>query len=224
MLPQALRASDFVSPLNRIHPSGDREAPWGFAHIEGRFVELSGTGSTASLTAAFGLVLEAQTQGEPSAWITRPQSTFYPPDVAEVGVDLGALVVVKAPDSLSVSRAALQLVRSGAFGLIVMDLAAKESAVRPQAIPAPLQTRLVGLAQKHDTAIVVLTEKTADRPSLGSLVSLRADVHREQVNPRAPSAHPVPARYEVRLHIIKDKRRGPGRVHREVCHGPPGLC
>jgi recombination protein RecA len=224
MRPQALRARDFVSPLARIHPSGERDAPWSLAQIAGRFVELSGTGPTAYLTAAFGLVLDSQLQGEPSAWITRPQSTFYPPDVVAVGVDLRALVVVRAPDGLSLPRAALQLVRSGAFGLIVMDLTAREPAVRLQSIPAPLQTRLVGLAQKHETAIVVLTEKTADRPSLDSLVSLRADVRREQIHPRAPSAHPIPARYEVRLHIIKDKRRGPGRTHREICHGPPGLC
>jgi recombination protein RecA len=139
-------------------------------------------------------------------------------------VDLSALAVVVAPDYLSASRSALRLTRSGAFGLIVIDLAAREPTKRAQAIPAPLQTRLVGLAQKHDTAVVVLTEKTTDRPSLGSLVSLRADCRREQVYPTAPSAHPVPARYEVRLHVIKDKKRGPGRVHREICHGPPGLC
>lgn len=220
MRSRALRASDFVSPLNKINPSVERDAPWGLTQIAGRFVELSGTGPSAQLTAAFGLVLDAQLRGEPSAWITLPQSTFYPPDVAGAGVDLSALAVVRAPDDLSAVRSSLQLTRSGAFGLIVVDFAVKGPAV----IPAPLQTRLVGLAQKHDTAVVVLTEKTTDRPSLGSLVSLRADVRREQVKPRTLSAHPAPAHYEVQLHVIKDKRRGPGRVHREVCHGPTGLC
>ena len=224
MRSKALRASDFVSPLSQIHPSIERENPWGLAQIAGRFVELSGTGSTSTLTAAFGLVLDAQLRGEPSAWVTLAQSTFYPPDVARAGVDLSALAVILVPDGLSAVRSSLQLTRSGAFGLIVVDFAVKDPTARMQGIPAPLQTRLVGLAQKHDTAVVVLTEKTTERPSLGSLVSLRADVRREQIKPRAPSAHPVPSQYEVQLHIVKDKRRGPGRVHREVCHGPPGLC
>jgi recombination protein RecA len=224
MRSRALRASDFVSSLNLVHPSIEGESHWGLPQIAGRFVELSGTGPTASLTAALGLVLDAQLRGEPSAWITLHQSTFYPPDAAEAGVDLSALGVIRVPDGLSAARSALQLTRSGAFSLIVIDFAVKNPAVRALGIPTPLQTRLVGLAQKHDTAVVVLTEKTTERPSLGSLVSLRADVRREQVERRSPSAHPAPALYEVQLHVIKDKRRGPGRVHREVCHGPAGLC
>jgi recombination protein RecA len=192
--------------------------------IAGRFVELSGTGSTATLTAAFGLVLDAQHLDEPVAWVTLPQSMFYPPDVAEGGVDLNALAVVRAPDSLSAARSALQLTRSGAFGLVVVDFGMKNQEGRATRIPAPLQTRLVGLAQKHDTAIVVLTEKSSERQSLGSLISFRADVSREQVNRSSLVSHPTAALYEVKLHIIKDKRRGPGRHHREVCHGPSGLC
>jgi recombination protein RecA len=224
MRSRALRASDFVSPLTEVHRAVARECPWGLQQIAGRFVELSGTGPTAALTAAFGLVLDAQHLGEPAAWVTPPHSTFYPPDVAEAGVDLSALAVVRAPDGLAAARSALQLTRSGAFGLVVVDFGMKNQDGRATRIPAPLQTRLVGLAQKHDTAVVVLVEKTPERQSLGSLISLRADVSREQVNLSSLAPHPAVALYEVKLHIIKDKRRGPGRVHREVCHGPSGLC
>jgi hypothetical protein len=74
-------------------------------------------------------------------------------------------------------------------------------------------TRLLGLAQKHDTAVVVLTEKPSTVPSLSSIVSLRAEVVRARHGDR----------WEVRLAVLKDKRRGPGGAHTETCHGPTGL-
>ena len=182
--------------------------PWGFADITGRFVEISGTGSTTGLTLAFRLALEAQRQREPVAWITPRESSFYPPDAAEGGVDLEALVIVRVPDAKGIPRAADRLVRSGGFGLVVLDLAGA-------GIPTPLQARLAGLAQKHHAALVCLTEKAARAPSLGSLVSLR--VHAQ----RKPLAED---RFACELAALKDKRRGPTWSHTEVCRGPAGLC
>jgi len=182
--------------------------PWGFADITGRFVEISGTGSTTGLTLAFRLALEAQRQREPVAWITPRESSFYPPDAAEGGVDLEALVIVRVPDAKGIPRAADRLVRSGGFGLVVLDLAGA-------GIPTPLQARLAGLAQKHHAALVCLTEKAARAPSLGSLVSLR--VHAQ----RKPLAED---RFACELAVLKDKRRGPTWSHTEVCRGPAGLC
>jgi recombination protein RecA len=195
--------------------------------MAGRFVEISGVGVSATLTAAFGLVLEAQRSGEPVAWITLPASTFFPPDAAEGGVDLDSLAVVRVPDPYAAARSATQLTRSGGFGLIVLDLVNNAGGVAKPAranvdeersrgvqyvsIPAPLLTRLVGLAQKHATALVVLTEKPAHASSLGSLVSLRAEALLRD-------------NYQVRLSVLKDKRRGPGAVHQEACRGPAGMC
>ena len=50
------------------------------------------------------------------------QGGFFPPDAAEGGVDLDALLVVRARDLSSMASAADQLARSGAFGLLVVDL------------------------------------------------------------------------------------------------------
>ena len=103
------------------------EVGWSFEQVAGRLVEISGVGATASLTLAFGLVLQAQRQNEPVAWITLDGSLFYPPDAAEGGVDLDALTIVRVPDlpasagqagARAVARAADQLIRSGAFGLV----------------------------------------------------------------------------------------------------------
>jgi recombination protein RecA len=190
-------------------PSTGRSPAWSLAALAGRLVELSGWKSSAVLTAAFGLVLEAQRRGEPTAWVTLRKSTFFPPDAAEGGVDLAALAVVRVPDPPTAARTADRLVRSGGLGLVVVDLGPDPY---PN-VPVPLQSRLAGLAQKHATAVVVLTEKPADAPSLGSLVSLRAEARRAE-------EHAV---REVRVTVLKDKRLGPGRVHRETCHGPAGL-
>ena len=188
-----------------VEPSG---RPWGLEQIAGRLVEISGVGATAALTAAFGLVLEAQRRGEPVAWIALEERGFYPPDAAEGGVDLGALVVVRVVNAKAVGRAADQLVRSGAFGLIVLDLGAGAD------VPTPLQTRLVGLAQKHQTALLCLTEKGGELPSLGSLVSLRVQAQRERV---------CDDRFSCGLAVLKDKRRGPTWTHAEIYRGPAGL-
>jgi recombination protein RecA len=218
---RASRLHEFVSFLSEGNQTVQRVEAWGLSQIAGRFVELSGEGSSAKLTVAFSLVLEAQQQQEIAAWIALSESTFYPPDVIESGVDLETLAVIRVPELLSAARSAIQLLRSGAFGLVIIDLAPGWKEAPTPSIPAPLQNKLIGLAQKHETAIVVLTEKSAEAPSLGSLVSLRAEVKRIEQSTKA--VHPSPAKFEVHLKIIKDKRLGPGRVHREVCHGPAGL-
>src|SRR3990172_6600648 len=201
---------DLVPPTRlRWGAVGPSPTWWSLDEIAGRLVEMSGSGATATLTLSFGLVLQAQQQGEPTAWITPVESSFSPPDVAEGGVDLDALVVVRVPSVQAVPRAADRLVRSGGFGLVVLDLGAHAE------IPIPLQARLAGLAQKHHTALLCLTEKPSQAPSLGSLISLRVQAHRTKS---------TKDQFTCELRVMKDKRRGPIWTHEEVCRGPAGLC
>lgn len=181
---------------------------WSREQLAGRLIEISGVGAAASLTSAVGLVLDAQRQSEPAAWITLPDTLFYPPDVADSGVDLDALVVVRVPRALDAARAAERLVRSGAFGLVVLDLG------KDARIPTGLQGRLVSLAKRHDTAIVCLTAKGTDSASLGSMVSLRAEAMRD----RGDGGH-----FRCKVQVLKDKCRGPNWSHSEVVRGPAGL-
>lgn len=196
------------------------ESPWGFASLRGRLVELSARGASATLTTAIELVLEAQREGEPVAWLVpwAPASpggqghaasgTFFPPDVAECGVDLAALIVVRAPSGVAAARAAERLLRSGAFGLVVLDFGCASVDV-----PMAHQGRLVTLAQTHDAAVVCLTEKTAEATSLGSLVSLRV----ESLRARSKEG------FEITVRALKDKRRGPGWTRSRNARGPAGL-
>lgn len=185
----------------------DGEARWTLGTLRGRLVELSARGASATLTAAIELVVEAQTQHEPVAWLALGPSTFYPPDLAESGVDLAALVVVRAPDATAAARAAERILRSGAFGLVVIDLGGAHD------LTMPIQGRLVTLAQTHDAAVICLTEKQQDAASLGSLVSLRAEALRMR----------EPQDFAVNVRVLKDKRRGPGWSQTLKRRGPAGL-
>jgi recombination protein RecA len=195
----------------------------GLSNFTGRFAEISGSEAGASLTLVFRLVLEAQRQQDPTVWIARRGSVFFPPDAMEAGIDLDALPVVRAPEAQSAARVADYLIRSGGFGLVVVDLG-------PGARwPVEIQTRLTGLAQKHETALVSLTEKEDHHPSLGSLVSLRAHTTRtsREGSRFRCEAHVLEAHiletHVLEVHILKDKRYGPGRKHTEVFDGPHGL-
>ena len=183
-------------------------AAWGLDTFRGRFAELSGGAATAALTLAFRLVLEAQRRAEPVAWVTHPGGTFFPPDAAAGGVDLEALAVIRVASLERAPRAAELLLRSGGFGLVVLDLG------RVLQLPLSVQTRLAGLTRKHHAALIALTEKDSELPSLGPLVSLRLEAER---------AAKVGDRFACRARVLKDKRRGEPWSHQELCRGPSGL-
>jgi recombination protein RecA len=195
---------------------------WALADLSGRLVELSAGTETAHLTAAVGLVLEAQLSGDRAAWITLGPTSFFPPDIVESGVDLDALPVVRAVDVRMAGRAADHLVRSGGFGLVVIDLSIGMASV----LPVPLLTRLLGLARQQDVTILLLTRKSSDAPSMHSLVALRAEAQwrrRGRVPPATCDLQPATCTYDLCIRVIKDKRSGAGWTHVEACHGPAGL-
>lgn len=181
---------------------------WALSQTAGRLVEVSSSTSSASLTLSFGLVREAQERGEPVGWVTSTESSFYPPDAARSGANLAALAVIRLPQRESIPRAGEKLLRSGGFGLIVLDLGEGD-------IPMPLQTRLTGLAMRHQTALVCLTAKARKTFSLGSLVSLRVHAEKKRISKNM---------FACALKVLKDKRRGPTWDHEELYRGPAGLC
>lgn len=194
--------------------------PWRLDVLRGRLVELSARGAAATLTAAIELVVEAQQAAEPVAWVTLGNATFFPPDAAASGVDLAALAVVRVHDAAAAARSAERLLRSGGFGLVVIDFGGGSFAQQGVEVPIAHQGRLVTLAQSHDAAVVCITEKPGEAPSLGSLVSLRA----EAIRLHAPEDRSGSERgYHVALRALKDKRRGPGWTRTTKLRGPPGL-
>ncbi len=202
------KSSALPAPEPFITP-GHEPGRWNLDSLAGRFLEISSNGQTVAITAAASLILEAQHGGEPAAWIAVGNSTFFPPDFAECGIDLESLPVVRVPHALSASRAADQLLRSGGFGVIVLDLGSDID------MRIAVNARLAALAKKHRTVLVCLTQKEPAAPSLGPLVSLRV----QGVMRRTGFNH-----FTWSLDILKDKLRGLGWNHAEVCRGPDGLC
>ena len=202
--------SPLILPASRLLGGARDASPPGvsFAALAGHITELCAHGASATQTAPKRVAYQAQCAGEPVAWVTGRSSCFYPPDALDNGVDLEALAVVRVPDVAEMGKAADYLVRSGAFGLVVLDLGNEARLGEKQL------TRLLVLARRHGTAIVCLTAKAEAAPSLGALISLRAPVRRE----RRPAGG-----FAVEWHAVKDKRRSPGWRHTEVCRGPAGL-
>ena len=195
--------------IDRSASAPSAPASWSCATLGGALAELSGSGAAPRLTLAFALVHQMQRRGEPAAWITRSESTFFPPDAAAGGVDLAAFPVVRLADRRQCLRAADQLVRSGAFGLVVVDLGECVD------LPLAVQTRLAGQAIAHRTLVLCLTVKDERQPSLGSLVS---------VHVRAWRVRHADGRFACRVRALKDKRRGPGWSDEVWCRGPDGVC
>ncbi len=186
---------------------------------------------------------------------TRPPDAapFFAPDLVALGLDLAALPFIPVQDMNEAGRAATHLLRSGAFALLVIDTltAGDGSATLPDArrtrnppaarppaghdasaphaeIQLPLMSRLVGLAQKHHAALIVLTTKPAHSPSLGSLVSFHAHVAlARDRNAKAADGADVDndgfTHLTCRIAVEKDKRRGPGLTLTQTFRAPPGL-
>jgi len=198
-------------------------ARWSFEALAARVSELCAVGAGASLTAAAWILREAQRLGEPAAWVGAGGSAFYPPDLHDFGVDLAALAVVRVPGAVPAARACEHLLRSGAFGLVVLDLAdvasgsprggSARSAARSLLPPAAL-TRLAALCRRHHAALICLARGDGEISSLGSFVSLRG---------RAAAATTVDGRHRLEVRILKDKLHGPGWSHTETCRAPDGL-
>jgi recombination protein RecA len=183
----------------------------------GRIVECSGSpegGGSARTSTAVGLLRHVQAQGDTAAWIQRAAGPLFPPDLHEAGIDLDALVVVHiatSPARAGMCKAAELLLRSGAFGLVVIDL--EGDAVGTPAISAWLG-RVQGLARQHDSHVVLLTEKPSHADSLGTLVGLRIEPRRRR-DPRGA--------FVVDHHVIKNKSGAPFDVVPDPYRHPDGV-
>ena len=255
-------------------------AKWGLARLAGNLVEISGTGDSGVLSSALALVAEAQhhqlrheklryrRHSAPNpkpdsargpvqtpaliAWVATTRSLFFPPDAVESGIALEQLVLLRLETPGAQIRAATRVLHSGAFGLVVVDLAdslpperpapqsVRES--RPHSAAAsgrtpmsrlgtprglPHLSRLAGLAHKYRAAVVLLTDKPSSAPSLDPRVGKRFDASRRGS--------------DIVITVLKDKGNGfpsspglpplrgrdrllPGVRFERKCREPAGMC
>ena len=128
-------------------------------------------------------------------------------DLAERGVDLFSVAVIRTgageADALT---AAEWLLRSGAFGLLVVDAGAGWK------VGDAALGRLQKLAERSQAAVVFLTRKRRHDPSLGSRISLRGCMVKSGEEP-----------IQVDIHVVRDKRANSSfRLCRRY-HGPSGM-
>lgn len=178
-----------------VHAPGETgEAPLWHHFRPGQLLELSGC-APGKLSMVARLVAHAQGEGEPVAWVAaRDEAGFYPPDFALGGVDLASLVVVRVPPlsgTHALVRAAEVLLRSGAFGLLVIDFG---GAPVPRGSLA-WQARLSGFVRMHEARVVLLTRSQREEPSLGPLIALRVE----------PEAHGEAGRVVLVARVLKSK-------------------
>ncbi|MCR9247202.1 MAG: recombinase A [bacterium] len=200
-------ATSIAGPASARQGWGGREfgelqfAELRFAELQGRLVELAG-GGAGQLSLAAEWLLQAQQEREPVAWVHAAAAPPYPPDLAARSIDLAALAMVRVENDRAMLRAADQLLRSGAFGLVVLDYLQRPIA------PLAAQVRLAGLCRQHDCTLLCLGPEPAF-----PMASLRASVERER----------RPDRFVCTVKIDKDKRRGREWQFERRFDGPVGM-
>lgn len=160
---------------------------------QGRLVEITASIRGGQMSTAVSCLAYAQQRGETSAWLQLQGGSLYPPDLADAGVDLDALVIVQTPKQLGaqgLGKAAELLLRSGGFGFVVLDLV---GVVMRHDLA--FQGRLLGLTREHNSTLLLLTPANA-YGSFGPLVSLCVEPSRVWLGPQ---------RFVIQHHIRKDK-------------------
>ncbi|GAC1408864.1 MAG: hypothetical protein NVSMB64_17510 [Candidatus Velthaea sp.] len=128
----------------------------------------------------------------------------FPPALAAAGVRLERLMIVPCSEPLAAVRAADILIRSGAFGVIVIP-ALPSSRVASSAT----WTRLASLAHRANAVLVALGNEASSE--LRYFASVRVETAIERVRWNGPAGHFCElAGYDVRATIRKHKRAAPG--------------
>jgi recombination protein RecA len=179
---------------------------WRLENLEGTLAEVSEETACGAVSFVTEIILEAQGRNEPVAWVAGVSSIWYPPDLADRGVDLGSLVVIRAGGADESLTAAEWLVRSGALGLMIVDAEGEW-----KASDASLG-RILKLAERSQCAVIFLTRKRPHEPSLGSRISLRGCVSRSGSEP-----------FRIAMTTLKDKRSNSSSRQGRQYHGPSGM-
>jgi hypothetical protein len=186
-------------------PAFDRILGGGFPR--GTIATLEGAPSSGRTALAARLLAVATARGLGAAIGTG----LFPPALAAAGVRLERLLCVPVTDPVGAARAADIVLRSGAFGVVVIP--ALPSGRRTG---SATWTRLAGLAHRTNALLVALgVESSAE---LRYAASVRVESTIERVRWNGENGHCCElAGYDVRATIRKHKRAAPGASALVAC-------
>jgi hypothetical protein len=156
---------------------------------QGTVIELctsggSALGTTVALAACRSAQQQAVVRGGEAAWCAfiDPSATLYAPGVERTGVVLERLLVVR-PSLEALARAALRVVESRAFAVVVVDTTGVAGAALAVALGIwPRIVRRLSLAVEGTEAVVLLvTDRAAHRP-LPLPVGQRIELERSTID------------------------------------------
>jgi recombination protein RecA len=123
----------------------------------GRITEFLGTPTSGMSTIVLTLMARAQAQGDVVAYIDLSR-TFDPEYAASIGIDLGALLLVRPPTAADALELLHALAASGGVGVLVVDsLAVLHSEPRDAPLLAQALRILPGPLAASPCALIVLT-------------------------------------------------------------------
>ncbi len=123
----------------------------------GKIVEIFGPPSSGKLTLALSLLSQAQSTGEPVAYVDL-SGDLDPVVGARLGVEMDSLLIVEPHSLREGFEITLTLIGSGALGLMVFDLAAGASESRSTVLDPRLMStalrRLVGIIARSKSSVI----------------------------------------------------------------------
>jgi recombination protein RecA len=123
----------------------------------GRLTELLGTPTSGMTTIALRLIAQAQTGGDIAGYVDLSR-TFDAEYAAAIGVDLGALLLVRPPTAADALDLIHAFIASGGIGVLIVDsLALFQSVPRDAALLGQALRKLPGPLAASSCALVALT-------------------------------------------------------------------
>jgi len=118
---------------------------------EGRVVELGQARGAHASALALRMLAQTTSEGRTAAWVDRTDA-FDPRGAAEAGADLERLLWCRPSSAKDAIRAADVLLSSGAFSLVVLDLARPPGGKAPRRGPGPRAEAVGGAGSRSPRA------------------------------------------------------------------------
>ena len=182
----------------------DRALAGGFPR--GAISTLEGPASSGRTSLAARLLAVATAGGGAAAlvdWRADPNGSAFAPSLGAAGVALERLLIVRVGEALEVVRAADILLRSGAFGAIVIPAVPSS-----RSVGSAVWTRLASLAHHANAVLLVVGNEASNELRYFATVRVECALRRTEWT-GAPGLFRKLTGYELCAQVRKHKRAAP---------------